>query len=948
MTIPFSIGGARTVIPGVYDRFRVEDSLLSPAAAGRSVFLLGEASEGIPGSALDLQLNFFTDYASVLDFYKSGPIVDAARQLFSTQPSPAFTGRIDRLYVYKTNATTRASRALANSYGSIVAARYGEAGNFIKSQIADSQSEALPSLSFHYAPITSAELLKVVVNGKSLGTVARGSLNIGSATGTPAEIAANLDALAGVSATGGTARTMLATGTTVNASFASPSAGVLAITLASGTWSTSATGAAAGDVACIEPATSLSGASDQNAGVYMVQTVTASVITMVRVYALDATGVASAQAFDLTPAPGISAVNLNDSIGAWSEIALTQTEASASGSAASLELLESTASALGALMLHKHAALSNALSSAGAAVGSLEASAPAAGQLLCQLSGASWASTPKAGDVAWISDASALAGATKKNIGLYTVLASSHNSMKLQNCAGLTTEAVAQFDTAGEANSLQIQAGVATTEAAARRINSATERQVQVLASRTSDGAQFTQTAAGGRSAIEMSYYDGVSTAAKVSIDQNRNMKLQFTGGPSDITINTKKYATLGDLVDFLGTITGMSARVVDNRMKSDSPRTLDMASNVGILSGSATAAYNGRIKRDYADFKRLLDDNFGLIAFSEGTATLKCGLPAAEAQAAFLTGGTIGASSNADIQAGLDAGLKIDTRVVLPAMSRDANKDVDDGLTDSSSSYTIDSIHAALLAHVSTASSTLFKRERFGSASFHGSFADAKNAASAMGNERIQMAFQMCRATDSSGNLQWFQPWMAMASLTAGRAQAQAGQPMLRKSFLLTAVKHIGDKSVTDDTLTLDFDAEDRGQLTQAIEAGLLVWKAARGQGIRLESPDSTTRSRDNDPQGWVWERASVLFACDEVRQTLRESLENLIGRNTVEVTEQDVRRTAEAVLKGFVSQGVLIKFAINKVTNLGNGYTLQVDIFPPEAVEFIGVDVMAKRAAA
>src|SRR5690606_33567881 len=128
MVLPFIINGARAVIPGVYDRFRVEESLPAAAPAGRSVVILGEAEEGIPSKDLDLQLNFFTNYESVQDFYKRGPIVDAARQLFTSQPSSVFGGSIERLYVYKTNETTRAEREITSpsNFGAIVAARFGE------------------------------------------------------------------------------------------------------------------------------------------------------------------------------------------------------------------------------------------------------------------------------------------------------------------------------------------------------------------------------------------------------------------------------------------------------------------------------------------------------------------------------------------------------------------------------------------------------------------------------------------------------------------------------------------------------------------------------------------------------------------------------------------------------------------------------------------------------
>ena len=945
MTLPFTIGGARTVIPGVYDRFRVDDSLLSPANTGHSVLLIGESTEGIPGSELDLAFNFFTNYQDVLDFYKKGPIVDAARQLFSAQPSAAFNGQIDRLYVYKTNATTRASRGLSGAYGTVVSARYGIGGNSIKSQILDVKSQILPSISFHLVPAGSASTVKLLVNGKAPVNVTLGalSLSLSDETGTAAEFVKKLAGNASVSATGGARKTLLASNSAVGATCTTSGNGSLTVSLSGGTWST--TSIKAGDLAVIPAGSKLAATSGSNVGCYLVTAVSNSVVTLTRV-----SGVGSAVSpLEAVQSQAHGVGDLDSSIAVYGKVTLTQTESPVSGASAALEVMAAGAAVAGAGLFLQDDKLAAAISATAAATASVSVQANGSGRITVSIDSGSWADIPKAGDVAWISESSPAAGATKKNAGIWLVESASYNTMRLVSCAGSNGETVAATALNGNTSAVQTAAGVVTTTLAARRITSAIERQVKVQASRAgSTTDKFPDSVVGGRVAIEISYYNPSAASCSVTIDSTRKMTISAVGGDPIPTVSLSRFESLSDLVEYLNTFPGVLARVADTRMKSDSPSVLDAVSNVQILSASSTPAYTGRIKRDYADFKRLLDDNFGLIAFAESASSSKCGLPDAEASVAFMTGGAVGSTSNANIQSALDAGLKVDTRVVVPCFSRDAYKDIADVLTDDGSSYSIDSVHAALLEHVSTASSTLFGRERYGAASFHGSFKDSKEAAAAVANERIQMTFQMCRATSSSdGKLQWFQPWMVACAITAGRAQAEAGTPMLRKSFGLTAVKHIGDKSVSDDTLALDFDAEDRGQLTEAIESGLLVCKSARGAGVRLESPDLTTRSRDGDPKGWVYERASVLFACDEVRQSLRLSLENLIGSSTAEVAPSDVRRVADSVLRSYQTRGVIVKFAINKIDSLGNGYNAQVDLYPPEALEFIGIDVLAKRNA-
>jgi hypothetical protein len=307
-----------------------------------------------------------------------------------------------------------------------------------------------------------------------------------------------------------------------------------------------------------------------------------------------------------------------------------------------------------------------------------------------------------------------------------------------------------------------------------------------------------------------------------------------------------------------------------------------------------------------------------------------------------------VGETSQADIQAGFDAGLKVDTRIVVPLFSRDAAKDIEDGLTDEASSYSIDSVHASAKSHAATASGTEIRRERFCMVSHYGSFADSQLKAGALGYERLQMTFQLCRATGSDGLAQWFLPWMTACAVAAGRAQAVAATPMLRKSFGMLDVKHIGDTSLYDDSLLTDFDPESTADLAAAITSGLLTFKLVSGAGVQLASPDLSTRSRQNDPQGWVYERVNVLFGLDEVRQTLRSVLDNLIGNRTTDVSTTDVRKLTSDTLGSFQTAGVLVKSAITDIQNLGNGYKVFCDLFPPEALEFIGVTHTAKRTVA
>ena len=170
----------------------------------------------------------------------------------------------------------------------------------------------------------------------------------------------------------------------------------------------------------------------------------------------------------------------------------------------------------------------------------------------------------------------------------------------------------------------------------------------------------------------------------------------------------------------------------------------------------------------------------------------------------------------------------------------------------------------------------------------------------------------------------------------------------MLRKPFLLSSAEHIGDKSMYDDTFVQQFDPNDRGQLAQAIEAGLIVFKEVQGVGVRIESADNTTRSRDNDPQGWVYERASVLFTLQEISQTLRSVLDNYIGRRTTDVGASVIRTACSDALSIFLpgsGDGSCESATITDIELVGTQYKVKVRAKPAEAIEAISLEVYATR---
>lgn len=134
MAINIVFNGATIYKPGAYSKTNIDLSGGFPLSPTGLVAIFGESTSGTPGSAVpDISQNVFTpdQLPAIISAYGSGPIVDAATFLFSPGADGALPGGAQSLYIYKTNASVRASLALANSYGTLTALAYGTSGNQI-------------------------------------------------------------------------------------------------------------------------------------------------------------------------------------------------------------------------------------------------------------------------------------------------------------------------------------------------------------------------------------------------------------------------------------------------------------------------------------------------------------------------------------------------------------------------------------------------------------------------------------------------------------------------------------------------------------------------------------------------------------------------------------------------------------------------------------------------
>lgn len=410
-------------------------------------------------------------------------------------------------------------------------------------------------------------------------------------------------------------------------------------------------------------------------------------------------------------------------------------------------------------------------------------------------------------------------------------------------------------------------------------------------------------------------------------------------------TFAKDSFRTLSELVAEinLATYAGWTASLSDVLYGQLSLSVLDEVADAGALS--AAGEQPARIKKDSYDVEQFfLNSSLATI-----DAQSEVGLPDAESEIS-LTGGTRGATTTADILAGLEKFEKFHVNFVLPLFSRDATDDITDGLTDSGSTYTIEGIHQAVKTHISLMKTTKKRSERQSILSFRGSYVDAKERAAALADGRLQLAIQDIRQVDSQGSVRWFQPWALSAILTGARGGAPIGTPLTFKFMNASGIRHTAQPLTTaDEDIVIDFDPD--LQADDAIIAGLTFLEAPQTGGFRVVV-DNTTYGVDNN---FVFNRANVIYAADIVAYNLRNAMEaRFVGqKNTVAIA--DITAFASTTLNQFLTQGITVSTSDapqgfkNLVARLeGNTIFLEVTIKIVEGIDFVLTDINIQRATA
>jgi hypothetical protein len=442
----------------------------------------------------------------------------------------------------------------------------------------------------------------------------------------------------------------------------------------------------------------------------------------------------------------------------------------------------------------------------------------------------------------------------------------------------------------------------------------------------------------------------GGVTAASVAISATAITLTQTGATPASIVLNLADFPTIQAVVDYMNTLPGWTAAVPSVLLGQLSPSVLDRAT-AGALS--AAGEMPARIKQDakqVADFFAV-SAQVELIPLASQTEVKKVGLPDQQGvpNALYLSGGSKGATTSADIVTALSKFEKFRVNSVVPLFSRDATEDIADQLTDAGSTYTIAGIHQAVKTHLSLMATTKKKSERQGYLSFKGTYADAKVQIATMAAARIQMVIQDVRQADSEGNIKWFQPWAGAALLAGARGGSPIGNPMTFKYFNMSGIRQTAQPmSTAEQDIVVDFDPDT--MYDDAIANAVTFWEVPQTGGFRLVV-DNTTYNKDGN---WVFNRANVLYAADVLAYDFRNQLENIyVGlKNTVSAAE--IKSTCEAILTTYLAQGITVstsdaKNGFKQLVVQVNGNTVNVSVVVKlvEGIDFVLADITLQRAS-
>ncbi len=411
-------------------------------------------------------------------------------------------------------------------------------------------------------------------------------------------------------------------------------------------------------------------------------------------------------------------------------------------------------------------------------------------------------------------------------------------------------------------------------------VASSVELSVSLNTNRSLDGISEVLTA-GGEVAMKVSYKGG--SAATMTITQ-KQLTTTVTGGSGvNLTVLFSQFPTLNDIVSYINAQTGYSASLGTAVLGALPGSALDdTTSNILSINGAGT----GRIKDDYYRMFNAVSQGSILVTL-DPTGVVPEGLPLVNTTNVYMTGGALGATTNAIVTAALLACQAVTCNFVVPLFSQDATADIALAATDPTSTYTILAINAAAKSHALAMSTPKRRKARNALVSVRDSFVNDQNSSANLASYRTNCTFQDVKVQDSFGNITQQQPWMA-AVLAASLQAAGFYKGITHK---LVNCSGVVDSSG-------DFSDQNDTQVETALKAGLLPIRRSQTGGFYFVS-DQTTYGKDNN---FYYNSLQSIYVGDIVSLTTALKFENkFVGSSTADTTAAVALTFLDGVMADF-----------------------------------------------
>lgn len=325
-----------------------------------------------------------------------------------------------------------------------------------------------------------------------------------------------------------------------------------------------------------------------------------------------------------------------------------------------------------------------------------------------------------------------------------------------------------------------------------------------------------------------------------------------------------KQFKIANDLVEFINQHKDFSAKL--GNAKFASFPTAEIDKGIFTIAAANLNNFTGLVKADAYSFKTLLAGST-LVK----VAMQSSGLPEITSPDQFLSGGIKGGSTSADFIAAIDACEGVDTNLMITLVSQDADKDIFESETESSSTYVLEAINAYLNAHQIKMSAEKARKNRLAVGSVLGTFDECKDAASNIASFRLALAFQPVKTFSSDGAIKMFQPWMT-ACKAAGMTAAAGYKGIVKKFCQISGIGQV-----------VGFNPAVRGDLEDALKSGLLCLEKVPTGGFRWVS-DQTTYSVDNN---FVFNSIQAVSVSDLMALTLIARFDRaVVGKSVADIS--------------------------------------------------------------